>query len=118
VEFALRSRVLLLNSPEGIGIDVSLGALPFEQSAVARATAFEFAPGLKLRTCSAEDLMVMILFASRPIDIRDAEGIGVRNELALDWRYVEENLLVLAEVKDDPQILREFARIRGLGKTL
>ncbi|MSV28014.1 MAG: hypothetical protein EXQ52_04615 [Bryobacterales bacterium] len=28
-EFALRNRVLLLRAPEGAGIDVSLGALPF-----------------------------------------------------------------------------------------
>ena len=29
-QFALRSRVLLLKSPSGIGIYISLGALPFE----------------------------------------------------------------------------------------
>jgi hypothetical protein len=62
--FALRSRVLLLNSPGGIGIDISLGALAFEHLVVQRATPFEFAPGLELRTCSAEDLMVMKLLSS------------------------------------------------------
>ena len=36
--------------------------------------------------------MVMKLFASRAIDIRDAEGIAVRHEKTLDWRYVEEQL--------------------------
>ncbi len=39
--FALRSRVLLLKSPDGIGIDISLGALPFENLVVQRATPFE-----------------------------------------------------------------------------
>lgn len=116
--FALRSRVLLLHSPEGIGIDISLGWLPFEDLVVRRATSFEFAPGLELRTCSAEDLMVMKLFASRPIDIRAAEGIAVRHENTLDWRYVEEQLIPLAEAKEEPGILREFARIRHLGATL
>jgi hypothetical protein len=117
-QFALRSRVLLLNSPGGIGIDVSLGALPFEHLIVQRASPFEFAPGLEIRTCSAEDLMVMKLFASRAIDIRDAEGIAVRNHTTLDWRYVEEQLTPLAEAKEDPAILRQFARIRSLGATL
>ena len=117
-EFALRSRVLLLNSPSGIGLDISLGGLPFEQLAVQRATPFEFALGLDLRTCSAEDLMVMKLFASRAIDIRDAEGIAVRHEKALDWRYIEEQLTPLAEAKEDPAILWEFARIRTLSATL
>ncbi len=47
-QFALRSRVLLLSSPGGIGIDISLGALPFESLVVERATPFEFA-----RACRA-----------------------------------------------------------------
>jgi hypothetical protein len=38
-QFALRSRILLLSSPEGIGIDVSLGALPFEYQAVEQSSA-------------------------------------------------------------------------------
>ncbi|MEO8596206.1 MAG: nucleotidyl transferase AbiEii/AbiGii toxin family protein [Candidatus Solibacter sp.] len=116
-QFALRSRVLLLNSPSGIGIDVSLGGLPFEHLVIQRATLFEFVPGLELRTCSAEDLMVMKLFASRAIDIRDAEGIAVRQR-TLDWHYVKEHLTPLAEAKEDPEILRHLARIRRLGTTL
>ena len=117
-QFALRSRVLLLNSPSGIGIDISLGALPFEHLLIQRATLFEFAPGIELRTCSAEDLMVMKLFASRAIDIRDAEGIAVRHEKTLDWGYIEDQLTPLAEAKEEPEILRQFARIRHLGATL
>jgi len=117
-EFALRTRVLLLNSPNGTGIDISLGALPFENLVVERATPFEFAPGLNLRTCSAEDLIVMKLFATRAIDIRDAEGIAARHDKALDWPYIERQLTPLAEAKEEPEILRQFARMRRLGSTL
>ena len=114
----LRSRVLLLNSPSGIGIDISLGGLPFEHLVVERATSYAFAADLELRTCSAEDLMVMKLFASRAIDIRDAEGIAVRRHESLDWVYVEEQLAPLADAKDDPEIMRSLARIRRLGATV
>ena len=62
--------------------------------------------------------MIMKLFASRAIDIRDAEGIAVRHDKTLDWRYVEEQLTPLAEAKEDPEILRQFARIRWLSVTL
>ena len=110
VQFALRSRVLLVASPSGIGINISLGALPFEDLVVQRATLFEFAPQLELRTCSAEDLMVMKLFASRPM--------AVRHDKTLDWHYIEEQLSPLAEAKEEPEILRQFARIRQLGATL
>lgn len=111
--FALRSRVLLLESKLSNGIDISMAALPFEESAIARASLFEFAPGLTLRTCSAEDLMVMKLFASRAIDLRDAEGIAVRNGALLDWEYVETQLGPLAELKEAPEIMQTLARIRA-----
>ncbi len=96
--------------PSGIGIDISLGALPFEDLVVQRATLFEFEPQLEHRNCSAEDLMVMKLFASRAIDIR--------HDKTLDWHYIEEQLSPLAEAKEEPEILRQFARIRQLGATL
>lgn len=112
-DFALRNRVLLLATREGIGIDVSLAALPFEAEAVRRASLFEFAPQLKLLTCSAEDLMVFKLFASRPLDIRDAEGIAIRHGSALDWDYIEKNLIPLAEAKNEPGIMQTLVRLRS-----
>lgn len=112
--FAHRSRVLLLQSQEGIGIDVSLGALPYEELVVSRATDFSFGPGLSLRTCSAEDLLVMKLFAFRPLDLRDAESIALRNHRQLDWVYVERHLRPLAELKEEPGIMRELARLKDV----
>ena len=117
-DFARRARVPLLRSPSGIGIDISLGALPFERLVVQRATPFEFAPGLDLRICSAEDLLVMKLFASREIDIRDAEGIAVRHDKTLDWGYIEDRLTPLAEAKEEPEILDHPTRIRALSGNL
>ena len=113
-EFALRHRTLLLRTPGGVGVDISLGALPFEESVVGRATVFSFGPGLDIRTCSAEDLIVLKLFASRPLDIRDAEGVVLRHKERLDWNYIETQLRPLAEVKDEPDILETLARLRRL----
>lgn len=112
--FALRHRVLLLATTSGVGIDVSLGALPFEECVVSRATAFSFGPGLDLRTCSAEDLIVLKLFASRPLDIRDAEGVIIRHKDQLDWPYIEDQLRPLAEIKEQSEIFQTLARLRLL----
>ena len=106
--------MLLLCSNDGVGLDISLGALPFEELAVAHATPYQYAPGVILRTCSAEDLIVMKLFASRPLDIRDAEGVALRHGKELDWRYVEEQLAPLVELKEEPEIMQTLARIRQL----
>ena len=77
-----------------------------------RATNFTFTGGVTLRTCSAEDLVVLKLFASRPIDIHDAEGVIIRHKNTLDWRYIEDQLRPLVEVKEEPEILETLARLR------
>ena len=111
--FARANRVLLLRSSSGVGIDVALGALPFEESVVARATPFAFPGDAPLRTCSAEDLIVLKAFASRGRDWVDVEGVIVRQAGALDWAYVDAQLRPLAALKDAPEIPGELARRRA-----
>jgi hypothetical protein len=112
-DFALRNRVLLLQSATGIGIDVALGALPYEELVVSRATPFEFLPDVSLLTCSAEDLVVLKAFADRPRDWLDVEGIAIRQE-SLDWEYIECQLRPLAEAKDSPHILERLSPLRRM----
>ena len=112
-DFARANRVLLLRSASGVGIDVALGALPFEESVVARATRFAFPGDVALRTCSAEDLVVLKAFAARERDWVDVEGVVVRQAGALDWTYVDAQLRPLAALKDAPEILTELARRRA-----
>jgi hypothetical protein len=111
-EFARRNRVLLLTSPDGVPIDIALGALPFEAIAVERATLFEFEQNCLLRTCSAEDLIVYKLFAFRTRDVADVESVVVRHGKTLDWIYIEEHLQSLAELKQQREIMQTFARLR------
>lgn len=113
--FALETRVLLVQAASGVGIDIALGGMPFEESAVARATSYEFAPGMALVTASAEDLIVMKAFASRPKDWVDLEGIVIRQHGRIDWAYVESQLKPLAELKEEPEILDRLARLRNQG---
>jgi Nucleotidyl transferase AbiEii toxin, Type IV TA system len=107
-QFALANRVLLLRSDSGVGIDIALGGLPFEESAVDRATPYAYPGEVSLLTCSAEDLVVMKAFASRGQDWVDIEGIIVRQTGKLDWSYVEEQLRPLAELKGAPEILSQL----------
>jgi hypothetical protein len=110
--FARVNRVLLLRSPSGVGIDIALGAIPFEADAVSRATPFAFPGAATLRTCSAEDLIVMKAFASRGQDWVDIEGIIVRQTGTVDWTYIDRQLRPLAELKDAPHILIELENRR------
>lgn len=110
--FALARRVLLLTSDENIGLDIALGGLPFEALMVQRASNFEFLPGISIRTCSAEDLVVLKAFANRPRDWLDLEGILVRQADRLDWNYIEEQLPPLAAAKNAPEILVRLRQLR------
>ena len=110
--FAQRSRVLLLRSNQGVGLDVALGALPYEELMIERSTFFEYPPNISLRTCSAEDLIVLKAFAARGQDWVDVERVIVRQAGKLDWNYIREQLEPLAELKDSPAILNELERRR------
>jgi hypothetical protein len=112
VDFARRNRVLLIESPQGVPIDIALGGLPFEALMIERASAYEFEPGCGLKTCSAEDLMVQKLFAFRTRDVLDVETIALRRRGLLDWAYIEEQLRPLAELKEQPEIMEVFSTLR------
>jgi len=79
---------------------------------VSRATAYGFADGIKLRTASAEDLIVMKAFAAHPKDWIEVEAIVIRQGNRLDWRYIQQQLRPLVELKEDPEILERLERIR------
>lgn len=112
-EFALDRRVLLLRSPGGAGIDISLAALPYEETAIARAVSVEMLPGCTLRLCSPEDLIVMKMFAGRETDLRDVRTVIVRQtERGLDWDYVETHVAAFAALKEDPAMPGKLRQIR------
>ena len=113
-DFALRNRVLLLRSTEGIGIDIALGALPFEEKAIERAILIEMEPGAAVKLCSPEDLIVMKAFADRDLDWNDIRGILVRQGSdRLDWVHIIEHLTPLCEAKEAPGILTRLLKMRG-----
>ena len=107
-EFAQERRVLLLRSIEDVGLDVAMAALPYEELMIQRSSYIEYVPGLSLRICSAEDLIVLKAFAGRGQDWVDVEGIIVRQTGKLDWDYIFEQLRPLAELKDAPGILDQL----------
>jgi len=112
-DFALAHRVLLVQAASGVGIDIALGGMPFEEAAVRRATPYEFSAGISLRTASAEDLIVMKAFAARPKDWIDVEGIVIRQGDRLDWSLIDAELRPLVELKGEPEILNRLSQIRA-----
>jgi len=111
-QFARERRVLLLRSSAGVGLDVALAGLPYEEEVVRRSSLFEYPLNTTLRTCSAEDLVVLKSFAGRSQDWVDVERIIVRQSGKLDWDYIHARLTPLAELKESPEIIEQLEQRR------
>ena len=109
-EFVLTNRVLLLVDRFGVAVDLSLGAIPFEERSIARSSLWRSPEGHDLRTCSAEDLLVHKSFAARPHDWLDVEDVLDRQQERLDLDLVRRELKPLAELKPETDIMPELER--------
>lgn len=112
-EFALRYRVLLIRARNEVPIDVALGAMPFEERAISRATEFAIAPGINLAVCGAEDLIVFKAFAGRERDWLDIESIVLRRRGGLDVELIWREIVPLLELKQEPDAEPRLRRILG-----
>lgn len=112
--FALERRVLLVETPDRIALDISLGALPYEARVVERSSPFEVEPGVTVTTCSAEDLIVLKAFAGRVQDWLDVEGIIVRQGSKVNRELVLGELRPLLDLKEDdeaePRLVALFSK--------
>jgi hypothetical protein len=110
-DFALRHRVVLLESASAVPIDVALGGIPFEERVVERSSPWEITGDEPLVTCSAEDLTVLKAFAGRDKDWLDIQGVVTRQGAALEAALVQRELEPLLALKDDT---RSLARLRAI----
>jgi hypothetical protein len=109
-EFARENRVFLLrHSPSRIDIDISLGALPFEEEAIRRAVAKRI-KGIRIYLPTPEDLIIMKAVAHRPRDLADIESI-LDAHPDLDLKRVRRWVREFARSLEMPEILDDLEKI-------
>jgi predicted nucleotidyltransferase len=87
-EFVSETFVLPAADPAtGVRVDMIFSNTDYEQSAVSRAQLVEI-EGVQVPFATAEDLLLLKLFAGRPRDIEDADGIVRRKGRSLNWPYI------------------------------
>lgn len=94
----------------GIGIDISLGAFPFEEEMIEQAEYQKYFTEIWLKICSAEDLVVLKAFADRKKDWSDIESVLIKQN-NFNWNYIFE-LEPLVELKEAPEILTKLGKLR------
>ena len=107
VTFVERTRVLPLDTPEGVRIDVIFALMPFELEAIRRAGEVSIA-GRAVRVVTAEDLVLMKIVSERPRDLGDAEAIVRRRIRELDRGYLEPRVRELATALERDEILNRW----------
>lgn len=75
LEFATQARILLLKHRDTeVGVDLSLGALPFEKEMIDHSGIIEVA-GFQLSVASPEDLIISKAVPMRPVDLADIDKL-------------------------------------------
>ncbi len=115
LDFARKARVLLVrHEPSGTSVDISFGALPFEEEAVSRAVKRSVG-GLRIPIPTPEDLIVMKAVAHRPRDAADIEAV-IAAQPRLDRRRIRRITALFAEALESPEILDDVERLLAKGR--
>lgn len=103
VSFVKETRVLPLIAKDGTPIDLIFARLPYEEAAISRAVEIAF-EGVKVRVCTAEDLIIHKVISERAIDREDVRGIISTQGARLDRDYLDPIIGELAGFFDRPEI--------------
>ncbi len=109
---AKRFRQILSQHPSGLRIRFILSGLPFEETMLARAEAFNEVPLL-----SAEDWLLLMLFRFRPGVESQARALIRARRGYLQWPYIDHWLPQLTELKEDPRPFELLQFIRATSAT-
>ncbi len=109
MDVAKRSRVLLLEDANAIGIDLSMGILPFERWMIDAARNVE-ASGTHIPVASPEALIVMKAIAWRAKDIEDIRELAASNP-NLDRDFVIAQVAEYSELLEMPERAGETRRL-------
>lgn len=106
--FAKETGVLPMETRNGVSIDLILGQLPYEKSAIERAITKTF-HGSSIKVCSPEDLIILKIVSERPKDREDIRGIIKKSSDQLDRNYLDSRVKELSEHLNKPEIWKYYS---------
>jgi len=110
INFAQLHRVFLMrHEPSALDIDISIGALPFEEEAIKRRKLVKLAR-VKIPLPTPEDLIIMKAVAHRPRDMADIESI-LETHSSVDEKYILKRVKEFSAALEMPEILKDLKTI-------
>jgi predicted nucleotidyltransferase len=107
VAFVERTRVLPVDTADGVRVDLMFALMTFEIDAIRRARRVDIA-GRQVNVVTPEDLVLMKILSERPRDVADAEAIVRRRHQELDRAYLEPRIKEFADALEKPEILERW----------
>lgn len=107
--FVAETRVLPVETRDGVRVDVIFALLPFEEEAIQRAVVREVS-GQPVRFCTAEDLVLLKIVSERPRDQEDVRQILARQAAHLDRDYLDPRVEELAFLLERPELADDYRR--------
>lgn len=111
-EMLRRQAMVFVQDSLGARLDLLLADTPYDVLAIERGRDVEIEPGITLRMCSPEDLVIYKLISTRPRDHEDVVGVIRRQAGALDHSYVEGWLRQFEMALDDSMLVAEYRRLK------
>ena len=105
--------VLFVTDWDGVRFDLLLAETPYDHEAIRRGREVEVAPGITIRICSPEDLIIYKMISTRARDHEDARSVVHRQGDALDDRYVIRWLRWFERALDDSTLVAQYLQWRG-----
>jgi hypothetical protein len=101
--FLRETRVIPLATRGGVGVDLVLVGLPYEEEAIRRAVGVDIG-GKSVRICTAEDLIIHKIVSDRIRDRDDVEGVILSRARLLDRTYLDPKIREVAQGLERPDI--------------
>jgi hypothetical protein len=110
LEFAAQARILLLKHRDTeVGVDLSLGALPFEKEMIDDSRIMEVA-GFQLRVASPEDLIISKAVPMRPVDLADIDKL-LSYYPEVDFKRIEKLVTEFQLLLDRPEYVQKLEEL-------
>ena len=98
----------------GVRVDLIFSTLPYEHTAIERAVEVDVG-GESVPFASAEDLILLKLFAGRARDLEDARSVVARQGAGLDWPYLEHWAAAFAAIPGREELPERLQALRDAG---
>jgi hypothetical protein len=104
--------LIFLQDTAGTRLNILLADTPYDVLAIKRGRNVDVQPGITVRVCSPEDLIIYKIISTRLRDHEDIRGVIRRQGNALDDNYILDWLDQFEEALADSTLVDEYKRLR------